>query len=111
MIVCSCAAISDRDIDSAVTDLMSTGPGILPTPGVVFRHLNKKMNCCSCAPVTVGAIYAAMDRLEQSTRVCPFALADARAKLVRIEERRERRQRRIDGLGARRRIHAARSAA
>ncbi len=73
---------------------MSTGPGILPTPGVVFRHLNKKMNCCRCAPIAVSAIYSAMDRLERSTRICPFALAEARARLIRIEERRERRQRR-----------------
>jgi bacterioferritin-associated ferredoxin len=96
LIVCSCNVITDRDIDVAVSEIMSTGPGILPTPGVVFRHLNKKMNCCRCAPVTVSAIYAAMDRLEHTTRICPFALADARARLVRIEERRERRQRRID---------------
>lgn len=104
MIVCSCAVITDRDIDIAVSEIMSTGPGLLPTPGVVFRHLNKKMNCCRCAPVTVAAIYGAMDRLERSTRVCPFALADARAKLVRIEERRERRQRRIDAEIAGRRL-------
>lgn len=108
MIVCSCAVITDRDIDIAVSEIMSTGPGLLPTPGVVFRHLNKKMNCCRCAPVTVAAIYGAMDRLERSTRVCPFALADARAKLVRIEERRERRQRRIDAEIAGRRLQRRR---
>jgi bacterioferritin-associated ferredoxin len=96
VIVCSCAVISDRDIEVAVSEIMSSGPGLLPTPGVVFRHLNKKMNCCTCAPVAVAAIYAAMDKLAEDTRVCPFALAEARAKLVRIEERRERRQRLID---------------
>ncbi|MGO4685266.1 (2Fe-2S)-binding protein [Hyphomicrobium sp. 2TAF46] len=102
MIVCSCAVISDRDIDVAVSEIMSTGPGILPTPGVVFRHLNKKMNCCTCAPVTVAAIYAAMDRLAETTRVCPFVLAEARAKLIRIEERRQQRQQRINAEIARR---------
>lgn len=89
---------------------MGSSPGLLPTPGVVFRHLNKKMNCCRCAPVTVSAIYSAMDRLAQSTRVCPFVLAEARAKLIRIEERRERRQRRLDDAYANRRpssVHAA----
>jgi len=96
VIVCSCAIISDRDIDVAVCNIMSNGPGILPTPGVVFRHLNKKMNCCSCTPLAVSAIYAAMDRLAQSTQVCPFVLAEARTKLIRIEERRASRQRRID---------------
>jgi hypothetical protein len=104
LIICSCAVITDRDIEVAVSEIMSAGPGILPTPGVVFRHLNKKMNCCRCAPIAVSAIYSAMDRLEQSTRVCPFALAEARAKLVLIEERRERRQRRIDAEIAGRRL-------
>lgn len=102
MIVCSCAVISDRDIDVAVSEIMSTGPGILPTPGVVFRHLNKKMNCCTCAPVTVAAIYAAMDRLAKTTRVCPYVLAEARAKLIRIEERRQQRQQRINAEMAKR---------
>lgn len=96
MIICSCAVISERDIDCAVVEIMSAGTALIPTPGVVFRHLNKKMNCCTCAPVAVSAIYRAMDRLAADTRVCPYALADARAKLIRIEERRAIRQRRID---------------
>ena len=79
MIICSCAVISDRDIELAVAEIMSSGPGLLPTPGVVFRHLKKKMNCCSCAPVAVSAIYAAMERLAKDTRISPYALAEARA--------------------------------
>jgi len=110
VIICSCAVISDRDIEVAVSEIMSSDPGLLPTPGVVFRHLSKKMNCCRCAPVAVGTIYAAMDRLAQSTRVCPFALAEARAKLTRIEERRERRQRRLDDAYANRRPSSVRAA-
>ena len=65
MIVCQCAVISNGDIELAVSEIMSS------------------------------AIYAAMDKLAKDTRVCPFALAEARAKLVRLEERREQRQRRI----------------
>ena len=96
VIVCSCAVISDRDIETAVIEIMSADCALLPTPGVVFRHLKKKMNCCTCAPLAVATIYAAMDRLTTGTRVSAFALADARAKLIRIEERRVQRQRRID---------------
>lgn len=77
-------------------EIMSARPALLPTPGVVFRHLNKRMQCCTCAPITVAAIYAAMDRLQADTRICPFALAEARSKLVRIEERRAQRQRRTN---------------
>lgn len=110
MIICSCAVISDRDIELAVSEIMSASPGLLPTPGVVFRHLNKKMSCCRCAPVTVAAIYTAMDRLEQNTGVCPFALAEARAKLIRIEERRERRERRLNDAYASRKPSSTRAA-
>ncbi|MGQ0457848.1 MAG: (2Fe-2S)-binding protein [Hyphomicrobium sp.] len=92
MIVCSCNVISDRDIDVAVIDIMGAPNAPIPTPGVVFRHLSKRMNCCKCAPVAVATIYAAMDRLAAGTRVCPFILAEARAKLVRLEERRQRRE-------------------
>jgi hypothetical protein len=49
-----------------------------------------------------------MDRLEHTTRICPFALAEARARLIRIEERRERRQRRIDAQIAERRAQRRR---
>ena len=92
MIVCSCAVITDRDIDRAVSEIISASRALLPTPGVVFRHLNKRMNCCTCAPLAVATIYASMSRLEHETHVCPFALSAARAKLASIEVRRARRE-------------------
>ncbi len=91
MIICSCTLISDRDIDRAVVEIMRDHRALLPTPGVVFRHLNAKMNCCSCAPLTVALIYQAMNRLESDTRICPFALAEVRRKLAQAEGRRNRR--------------------
>ena len=96
MIICSCAVITARDIELAVAEIMCADNAPIPTPGVVFRHLNKRMNCCSCAPVAVGAIYAAMDRLAATTHVCPFILAEARAKLIRLEDRRVERQRALE---------------
>ncbi len=95
MIVCSCAVISDRDIDRAVIEIMSSPPALLPTPGIVFRHLQKRMNCCRCAALTVSVIYSSMDRLEKDTRVCPYALAEARRKLAILDERRQRREKNI----------------
>lgn len=103
MIVCSCNVISDGDIEAAVIDIMSAPNAPIPTPGVVFRHLNKRMNCCTCAPVAVSSIYAAMDRIALTSRICPFILAEARAKLVRIEERRQQRESVRAGLWAERR--------
>jgi hypothetical protein len=83
---------------------------LLPTPGAVFRHLNKRMNCCTCAPVAVEAIYAAMDRLQHDTRVCPYALAEARNKLARIEQRRARREHVTARHTAQMHLYAGRSA-
>ncbi len=92
MIVCSCTVISDHDIETAVAEIMSGPRALLPTPGVVFRHLNKKMICTGCVPMAVSVIYAAMDRLSAILRISPYELAAARAKLERLEERRYRRQ-------------------
>lgn len=87
MIVCSCAVVSDRDIDFAVGEIVSQPNALVPTPGVIFRHLQKKMVCCGCAPVAVSAIYAAMDRIADDTGIDAFALAEARERLERIELR------------------------
>lgn len=92
MIVCSCTVITDRDIATAVAEIMSAPRALLPTPGIVFRHLNKRMNCCTCAPLTVKVIYEAMDKLEHDARVCPYSLAAARRKLATLEARRQRRE-------------------
>ena len=54
MIICSCAVVTDHDIEAALIEIFSLPNAPLPTPGVVFRHLSKRMNCCSCAPLTDG---------------------------------------------------------
>jgi len=97
VIVCSCAVITDREIDQAVSEIMSAPNALLPTPGIVFRHLQKRMNCCRCAPLTVSVIYDSMDRLEHDTRVCPYSLAEARRKLARLQDRNDRRQQYMRG--------------
>ena len=74
MIVCSCAVISDHDIELALVDIMSQPNAPIPTPGVVYRHLSKKLNCCGCVPLTVEIIYAKMEELEAKGLVCPCAL-------------------------------------
>lgn len=85
MIVCSCAVIRDRDIETALIEIMSEDDALLPTPGVIFRHLSKKMNCCGCAQVTVQTIYQKMNELEAKGLICPCACASARSKLVRLD--------------------------
>jgi bacterioferritin-associated ferredoxin len=85
VIICQCNVVTDRDLEAAVADIISKPEAPLPTPGVVFRHLSKKMNCCTCAPLTIRIIYDTIERLAKSGRVCPFASADFCAKLIRLE--------------------------
>jgi hypothetical protein len=83
MIVCSCAAISDLDIEKALTEIMSEPGAPLPTPGVVYRHLEKKMVCCGCAPLAVSTIYQKIDDLAEQGVVCPYAGACAQGRLLK----------------------------
>ena len=41
MIVCSCLAITDADIEQALVEILSLPDAPLPTPGAVYRHLRK----------------------------------------------------------------------
>jgi len=77
MIICSCAAISDADIERALLEILSLPEAPLPTPGVVYRHLQKKMVCCGCSPVAVSTIYEKIDLLAARGVVCPYACACA----------------------------------
>ena len=80
MLVCSCAVISDHDIEQALIRIMSQPNPPLPTPGVVWRHLGKQMECCGCAPLAVETIYAKLDELEARGGFCPYRLAEVRGR-------------------------------
>jgi hypothetical protein len=83
MIVCSCAVISDKDIEVALVELLSLPDSPLPTPGVVYQHLSKKMICCGCAPLAVSTIYEKIDQLAEMGVVCPFACACVQGRILR----------------------------
>ena len=53
MLICSCAVISDHDVELALLDIMTQPDPPLPTPGVIWRHLSKRMECCGCAPLAL----------------------------------------------------------
>ncbi len=77
-----------REIEEALVEILSQPNAPLPTPGVVYRHLSKKMACCSCAPLAVSTIYALVEKLEREGRVSPDACATAKVRLVRLNKRR-----------------------
>ena len=84
MIVCSCTVITDAHIETALLEILSQPNAPIPTPGVVFRHLSKKMNCCGCAPLLVSTIYQIVQKLEREERICPCACASAKTKLEKL---------------------------
>ncbi|HWK37962.1 MAG TPA: hypothetical protein VNR88_03520 [Hyphomicrobium sp.] len=88
MIVCSCTEISDRDIESALVEILNAPDAPIPTPGIVYRHLSKRMNCCSCAPLAVDTIYNKVDELEKKGLISPTLSATTRSKLLEFTARR-----------------------
>jgi hypothetical protein len=91
VIVCSCAVISDAEIEQALTEILSLPDAPLPTPGVVYRHLRKKMVCCGCSPLAVSTIYQKIDELAEKGVVCPYACASAQGRLLERARESERR--------------------
>jgi hypothetical protein len=87
MIVCSCAVVSDHDIELALLDLLNRPEAPIPTPGLIYRHLEKRMSCCCCAPVAVETIYAKLEELERKGLVCPYRSLSTRERLMRLSLR------------------------
>lgn len=85
MIVCSCSRISDADIELALLDILNEPEAPIPTPGVVYRHLEKKMVCCGCAPLAVDVIYAKLESLEAKGLASPYLSLSTRERLARLE--------------------------
>ncbi len=81
MIVCSCTQITDKDIEEALVEILSQPEAPLPTPGLVYRHLQMKMQCCGCAPLAVTTIYEKIDELARKGLACPYACASARGRI------------------------------
>jgi hypothetical protein len=74
--------ISDAEIEQALVELLSAPDAPLPTPGVVYRHLQKRMVCCGCSPLAVSTIYQKIDELAEKGVVCPYACASAKGRLL-----------------------------
>ncbi len=81
MIVCSCNVVTEHDIEDALIEILNQPDAPIPTPGIVYRHLRKRMNCCGCAPVAVDAIYRQVELLEAKGMISPYICARARIRL------------------------------
>jgi hypothetical protein len=88
MIVCSCTVITDLDIEGALLEILNAPDAPIPTPGIVYRHLSKRMNCCGCAPLAVETIYNKVEELERKGLISPSICATTRSKLLEFTTRR-----------------------
>ena len=87
MIVCHCNVISDGDISRALLYLLNLPEAPIPTPGVVFRYMQRRMQCCGCAPLAVDVIYAKLEDLEARGLICPYRSLSTRERLQRLKQR------------------------
>ncbi len=87
MIICSCTVITDRDIEGALLEILNAPDAPIPTPGIVYRHLSKRMNCCGCAPLAVETIYNKVDELEKKGLISPSICETTRSKLLEFTTR------------------------
>ncbi|MGE0022532.1 MAG: hypothetical protein AB7S70_02750 [Hyphomicrobium sp.] len=90
MIVCSCQQVSDFDIELALLDILNEPEAPIPTPGVVYRYMQKRMQCCGCAPLAVDVIYAKVEDLERRGLVCPYRSLSTRERLARMQQQQRR---------------------
>lgn len=90
MIVCSCQQVSDFDIELALLDILNEPEAPIPTPGVVYRYMQKRMQCCGCAPLAVDVIYAKLEDLEARGLVCPYRSFSTRERLLRMQQQRNK---------------------
>lgn len=90
MIVCSCQQVSDLDIELALLDLLNQPEAPIPTPGVVYRYMQKRMQCCGCAPLAVDVIYAKLENLERKGLICPYLSLSTRERLQRLQLQRRK---------------------
>ena len=90
MIVCSCQQVSDHDIELALLDILNQPEAPIPTPGVVYRYMLKRMQCCGCAPLAVDVIYAKVEDLERRGLICPYLSLSTRERLQRLQLHRKK---------------------
>ncbi|MEG3660257.1 (2Fe-2S)-binding protein [Celeribacter halophilus] len=56
MIVCSCNAITDRDIHAAIDWMRASDPQTIITPGKVYRALGKTPDCGGCMSLFLSSM-------------------------------------------------------
>lgn len=56
MIICSCEAISDKDIHAAIDWMRRSDEAAIITPGKIYHALGKAPNCGGCMKLFVASM-------------------------------------------------------
>lgn len=72
MIICSCNILSDEDMRQGIAIVRAEFPHRVPTIGMVYRVLDKELNCKGCLPLAM-AIVEELRGLEESDLMCSTA--------------------------------------
>lgn len=56
MIICSCQAISDKDIHSAINWMRASDENAIITPGKIYHALGKSPECGGCMKLFVASM-------------------------------------------------------
>ncbi len=85
MIICSCEAISDKDIHAAINWMRTADETTIITPGKIYHALGKTPNCGGCMKLFVASMRA-NPKLEVPAELRGLRVHQARS------DRHERRQ-------------------
>lgn len=86
MIICSCEAISDKDVHAAIDWMRLSDPSAIITPGKIYHALGKAPNCGGCMKLFVASM-----RMNDNLQV-PVELRGLRQAQATEGERHEGRQ-------------------
>jgi len=56
MLICHCNLITEKEIESAILDLLDKDPWGLIVPAKVYHSLQRRGRCCGCFPNVVETI-------------------------------------------------------
>lgn len=72
MIACQCNVITTKDIHAAMDAIWAEDPLRVLTPGLVFRRLEKRGQCCGCIPNIIDIMQAYADVCRSRDQLAPL---------------------------------------
>lgn len=71
MILCSCTVITSTELKASVCEMTAEDLYEIITPGRLFHHLDRRMNCARCASLIDQEIIKERTRLQTAEKTDP----------------------------------------